>query len=184
MSVIDGTVLRQSAVETLKSFGTIAGQSIFSPADWPYATDSYPLAIIRVPRERKENANGRNGEPTFFTTISLLVIGRVSADSEDAAWQSVEQFSTQIEAALLTNQKFVNDNGIQQFVSVETARDVRSESELHIGECSVHFQCEVYQQYDTVIDAAGNPISQLEEITITTEKNGETLAYQEFHFSP
>jgi hypothetical protein len=177
--VIDRTTLRASAVATLKTANTSAGASVYSPLDWPTAPGSYPLVIVRTPRERKENAAPRNGPPTFFTTVFLAVTGRVEATTEADAESELEALSVQIEQALLTNGQFIFDNEIQQFSSVETSMDVNSESGMHYGETVVTFAIEVAQTYDPVIDAAGNvigpSITQM-DITIEDATSGEVLA--------
>jgi hypothetical protein len=177
--MIDRTTLRAAAVATIKAANTAAGSSVFSPLDWPTAPGSYPLIIVRTPRERKENAAPRNGPPTFFTTVFLAVTGRVEAADEADAEIALEQLSVQIEQALLTNGQFIFDNDIQQFSSVETSMDVNSEGALHYGETVVTFAIEVPQTYDPVIDAAGNVIGpSLTEMDITIEDaaSGAVLA--------
>jgi hypothetical protein len=177
--MIDRTALRASAVSTLKAANTAAGQSVFSPQDWPTGPGGYPLIIVRTPRERKENAAPRNGPPTFFTTVLLAVTGRVEATTEAEAEVALEQLSVQIEQALLTNGQFIFGNEIQQFSSVETSMDVVSEGGLHNGETVVTFAIEVQQTYDPLIDAAGQVIGPaLTEMDISIEDaaTGKVLA--------
>jgi hypothetical protein len=177
--MIDRTTLRASAVATLKAANTSAGSSVFSPLDWPTAPGAYPLIIVRTPRERKENAAPRYGPPTFFTTVSLAVTGRVEATTEAEAEAALELLSVQVEQALLTNGQFIFDNEIQQFSSVETTMDVVSESGQHYGETVVTFAVEVQQTYDPVIDAAGaviGPALTEMDITIEDAATGKVLA--------
>lgn len=172
MTMTDRATLRPSAVAALKLAGTLAGNSVYSPNDWPNDPNDYPGIVVRTPHERKENCAPRNGPPAFFTTIILSVIGRISADTEVLAESQLETLSAQIEKALLTNQQFINDNGILQFSSVETAMDIRSESEYHIGETVTAFHIEVYQEYYPTLDTAGIPIApSLTEVDITVLKN-------------
>ena len=179
MAIIDSTVVRPSAVSTLIAANTSAGKSVYSPKDWPNNPEDYPCIIARTPHERKENVSGRNGVPAFFTTIMLTAVGRVKGYNESDAEAQLETLSAQIEAALLTNQQFIRTNGIQQFVSVETSREVRSESGVHYGETATVFSLEVYQEYDSTIDAAGNPMAPaLSQVTVTIDNGpgGEELA--------
>ncbi len=176
--MIDRTTIRSAAIAALKVAATNAGNSVYSPLDWPTQPGAYPLLIVRTPRERKENVAPRSGPPQFFSTITLAVVGRVEATTEAAAEAALETLSQQIENALLTNGQFIYVNGVQQFVSVETTMEIRSESEKHYGEVVVLFGIEVFQMYEPTIDAAGTPMApSLTEvdITITEGPGGETL---------
>ena len=170
--MITRTVLRSSAVVALKVASTTAGDSVYSPLDWPTSTGSYPSIIVRTPRERKDNVSSRSGPPMFFSTITLTVVGRVEATTEAAAEAALETLSSQIEYALLSNGQFIYDNEIQQFSSVETSMEVRSESERHYGETVVVFSIEVPQMFEPVIDAAGAFIGpSITEIETTLQLN-------------
>jgi hypothetical protein len=151
---------------------------VFSPLDWPTTPGSYPEVIVRTPRERKENAVGRNGPPTFFTTVQLVLVGRVEATTESDAEQALEALSLQLESALLTNDQFIVGNDIQQFPSVEVSMEVNSEGATHIGETVITLYVEIPQTFDPVIDAAGNAIASLTEVDvqITDAASGEVLA--------
>lgn len=175
--MIDRTTLRAAAVATLKAANTSAGQSVFSPLDWPTQEGKYPLIIVRTPRERKENVAGRSGPPQFFSTISIEVTGRVDGTTESVVETALEALSVQIEDALLTNAQFIYLNGVQQFSSVAISMDVRAESERHFGETVVSFDVEVFQLYAPVIDAAGSVIGpSLTDVNVTVDLNtGETL---------
>ena len=174
--MIDRTTIRAAAVAAIKAANTAAGQSVFSPLDWPTQAGKYPLIIVRTPNERKENAAPRNGPPQFFSTITIAVTGRVEATTEAAAETALETLSTQIEAALLTNAQFIVANGVQQFSSVSISMDVRAESDQHYGETVVSFDVEVFQLYAPVIDAAGNAIGpSLTDVNLIINLNtGET----------
>jgi len=153
--MIDRKTLRLAAVLTLKAAHTSAGNSVYSPEDWPTQPGKYPILIVRTPREHKENSAPRSGLPQFFSTITLSVVGRVEAVTEAAAYSALETLSEQIETALLTNSQFINDNGVQQFASVDTTMDVQIEGERHYGSTVVLFGIEVFQMYAPTIDAAG-----------------------------
>lgn len=177
--MIDRTALRTSAVGALKAASTAAGNSVYSPQDWPTTAGAYPLIIVRTPRERKENVSPRAGPPSFFSTVTLAVVGRVEGVTEAAAESALETLSVQIENAILTNGQFMYDNQVQQFTFVETSMEVNSTSERHFGETVVLFGVEVPQFYEPTIDAAGVPIgSALTEMDITLVRadTGQQLA--------
>ncbi len=169
--MIDRVALRSAAVAALKTANTSAGQNVFSPLDWPTTAPQYPLIVVRTPHERKENSAPRMGVPQFFSTISLVVTGRVQATTEAAAETALEALSDQIETALLTSAEFIVANEIQQFVSVETTMEVRADSEQHLGETAVTFEIEVPQVYEMTIDAAGAEVGQTIQDIKTTIPN-------------
>jgi hypothetical protein len=175
--MIDRTTIRSAAVDAIKLAATAAGNSVYSPLDWPTQPGGYPVIIVRTPNERKENVAPRSGPPQFFSTISLTATARVEALTESSAESQLETLSTQIENAILTNAQFAYDNGVQQFSSVSITMDVRAESERHYGEAVVTFETEVFQLYAPTIDAAGNYIGlPLTATNITINLNtGETL---------
>jgi len=173
--MIDRTTIRASAVAVLKAAGTDAGAAVFSPKDWP-SVPPYPSIFVRTPHERKENSAARMGVPQFFSNIKLVCTGRVSKTTEDTALAALESLSVQIENALLLNAQFIVANAIQQIVSVETAMDIKSEAETHLGEAVVIFELEVPQVYQPAIDAAGAPAVQpLKEIQNTVTNKGQPL---------
>ena len=177
--MIDRTIIRSAAVAALKAAVTVAGNSVYSPDDWPSQKGHYPQIVVRTPHERKENNAGRNGPPSFWSTITLTAVGTVEATSEAAAETALEAFSLQIENALLTNGQFIFANQVQQFSSVETSMEVHSEGEMHYGETVVAFDIEVPQYFEPALDAGGAAIGpSLTEvaITITRQDTGETLA--------
>ena len=177
--MINRTIIRDSAVEAIKFFGTNAGMNVFSPRTWPTATGSYPHIIVRTPHEGRQNISPRMGPPEFDSTITITACGRVEATIEDSAEMALEELSSQIELALLTNGQFIYDNQIQQFSSVDTSMDVRSDSERFYGETVVTFNVEVRQVFEPVYDAAGVVIGpDLNEIDITIQDTdtGKDLA--------
>lgn len=164
----DRKKIRLSAVAVFKAAKTLAEKNVYSPRDWPTMPGGYPLIMVRTPHERKENVSPRNGPPTFFSTITLAVLGRVEAKTEAEAETMLEQLSGQIEHALLTNGQFIYDNEVQQFASVDISMDVRAEGEMHYGETVISFGIEVPQIFEPCIDAEGNRIGPaVNEISIS-----------------
>lgn len=173
----DRTVIRAAAIAALIAANTTAGEDVFSPRAWPTEPGSYPLIIVRTPEEHKENVSPRAGPPQFFSTITLTVLGRVSATTEEATEAALETLSLQIENALLTNGQFIFVNGVQQFSSVHTSMEVVANSDMFYGETVVSFGVEVFQMFVPTIDAAGVVIGpSLTEVNVVVDLNtGETL---------
>ncbi len=177
--MIDRRAIRDSAVQAIINACTDADEAVYSPRTWPMAPGSYPHIIVRTQHENRQNISPRMGPPEFDSTITITAVGRVSATTEDQAEEALEDLSSQIELALLTNGQFIYDNNIQQFSSVNTSMEVRSDSELHYGETVVSFNVEVRQVFEPVIDAAGvfiGPTLEDVDIVIQDRDSGKHLA--------
>jgi hypothetical protein len=142
--------LRKIAVAALKSAGTMARQSVFSPQDWPTFSGNYPAILVQTPRERKESI-GR-GMPQFTVTTTMSVIGRLDGTDAEYVETQLELLCEQIEQAILTNYDLVRLT--QQFSAVDTRMEVSCEGEKHIGEVQIDFSLEFYQAFEpTFVDA-------------------------------
>jgi hypothetical protein len=139
--------LRTIAVDALKSAGTMARQSVFSPRDWPTFSGNYPAILVQTPRERKESI-GR-GMPQFTVTATMSVIGRLDGTDAEYVETQLETLCEQIEQAILTNYDLVRLT--QQFSAVDTRMEVSCEGEKHIGEVQMDFSMEFYQAFEPVI---------------------------------
>jgi hypothetical protein len=139
--------LRLIAVAALKSARTLAGQSVFSPRDWPTWSGNYPAILVQTPRERKESV--ARGMPQFTTTVTMTVIGRVDGTDEGRVEADLESLCEQIEQAILTNHDLVQLT--QQFSSVDTRMEVTNEGEKHIGEVQMDFAMEFFEAFQPVI---------------------------------
>lgn len=184
--MIDRLTIRASAVETLKAYDTDAGESVYSPRDWPAQSGQYPLIVVRTPSEKKVASNPRYGPPEFNSAIVLTAVCLVESVSEEDAEDQLEQLSVQIERALLTNAEFLYANEIQQVSAVETAMKVTADGERHIGEAVVVFHLEVHQLFEPEIDAAGTEIAPkllLVDTVITDAATEKTLAEVQFDLS-
>lgn len=139
--------LRRITVAALKSARTLAGQSVYSPRDWPDWSGNYPVIHVQTPRERKESV-GRQ-MPEFTTTVTMTVIGRVDGTDEGRVESDLETLCEQIEQAILTNYDLVRLT--QQFTSVDTRMEVTNEGEKHIGEVQMDFSMEFFEAFQPVI---------------------------------
>jgi hypothetical protein len=146
--------LRQIAVAALKSARTLAGQSVFSPRDWPDWSGNYPVIHVQTLRERKESV-GRQ-MPEFTTTVTMTVIGRLDGTDEGRVEEQLETLCEQIEQAILTNHDLVQLT--QQFSSVDTRMEVTNEGEKHIGEVQMDFAMEFFEAFQPVFP---DPIEQV-----------------------
>lgn len=146
--------LRLIAVAALKSARTLAGQSVFSPRDWPTWSGNYPAILVQTPRERKESIS--KSIPEFTTTVTMTVIGRLDGTDEGRVEADLETLCEQIEQAILTNYDLVRLT--QQFSSVDTRMEVTNEGEKHIGEVQMDFAMEFFEAFEPVI---ADPLEQV-----------------------
>lgn len=177
--MIDRLTIRASAIDTIKAYGTDAGESVYSPRDWPTQSGQYPLIILRTPGEKKEASNPRYGPPEFNSTVTLVAVIRVESTTEADAEDQLEQLSVQVERAILTSARFLHDNEVQQVTGVETAMNVTADGEMHIGEAVVMFHLEIHQVFAPVVDAAGveiGPALTMVDAVITDAGGERTLA--------
>lgn len=153
----DMDTLRDAAVAALKAANTLAGQRVYSPRDWPTWNGIHPAIIVRTPDESAQSL-GPVGVPTFNTTITLAISGRVERDSEAHADADARTLAKQIKAAILQNGQFIKTQAVQQFVGFTSRIEVTAEARKHIGEVTVSLSVEVFQVYEPIIDADGDPI--------------------------
>lgn len=151
--------LRQNAVNALLAANTLAGPNVFSPRDWPTYAGNYPALLVQTTKERKES-NGRTGLPTFTTTTTLAVTGRLEAATATDAEMQLETLAEQIQSTILTNYSLISS--IQQFVSVDTRIEVTAEGKRHIGEVQVEFDLEYFEAFDpAAVQTVGVPLTSM-----------------------
>lgn len=143
----------RALVVTALTGATDAGTAVYSPFDWPTASDSYPLILVRAPKERKESL-GRNA-PLFTVTTTIEIIARTKSpalvgDAGSAvALAAAEALKMQVEIALINNPAIWADpNGgqrIQQFASIESEISTNSEGDMPMAELLMHIEVEFAQ---------------------------------------
>ncbi|MFM0306273.1 ABC transporter permease [Paraburkholderia sp. RL17-383-BIF-A] len=132
---------------------TDAGAAVYSPFDWPTASDSYPLILVHARKERKESL-GRN-VPQFNVTATLEVIARTKSPAlvgdagSAAALAAAERLKAQIETALINNPAIWADPAggqrIQQFSSVDSDISTSSEGDMPMAELLMSIDVEFFQ---------------------------------------
>ena len=169
--------LRTAAVEVLVSARTAAGKRVHSPRAWPTRPDELPALMVTTPSERKESL-GRS-LPRFNSTITLAVMARVMGVGKDAptmvaqAEESLELIASQVEEAVMGDPRLVSI--VQQFTFVETHMMVSSESERIIGEASIIFGCEVFQEFQP---GPGDPLTEI--VTTIPADDGPGVSFDTF----
>lgn len=145
--------LRGLFINALKG-ATDAGQSVYSPFDWPTAQDAYPAVLVRAPKERKRSL-GRNS-PLFEVTTHIEIVARTKAVAQvgDAgsaeALAAVEVIKGQIEVALINNPAVCFDpvtggQRIQQFAYVESDTETSSDGDMPLAELRMQMEVEFIQ---------------------------------------
>jgi hypothetical protein len=51
---------------------TLAGNSVYSPYDWPTTPSSYPLILVHARKERKVSLGPNTPEFDVYTTVEIL----------------------------------------------------------------------------------------------------------------
>lgn len=145
---------------------TDAGASVYSPFDWPTNQESFPLILVRAPRERKRSL-GKNA-PLFSVTTGVEIIARTRSVAQlgDAgsavALAAAERLKAQIEVALINNNSiWVNPDGsqiIEQFESVESEITTGSEGEMPMAELQMKIDIEFTQGPDDFYPVPSTPL--------------------------
>lgn len=144
--------LRSLIATTLKG-ATAAGNSVYTPFDWPTAPATYPQILVRAPRERKKSLG--KAAPLFevTTTIELIVRtqspGAVGDAGSAAALAAAEALKQQIEVTLINNPAIWADpcggQRISQFASVDSEITTSSEGSMPMAELHMIIEIEFAQ---------------------------------------
>lgn len=171
--------LRGLFVAALKG-ATAAGRAVYSPFDWPTASDSYPLILVHARRERKESL-GRN-VPQFNVTASIEIVARTKSPAQvgDAgsavALAAAETLKAQIETVLINNPAIWQDGTgaqrIMQFSSIESDLTTSSEGEMPMAELNITIDVEFFQSAEDFFPIPTDPLQQV-NVTIQ-EPDGTT----------
>jgi hypothetical protein len=163
--------LRELFVQALVG-ATDAGTTVFSPFDWPTDPISYPLILVRAPRERKESL-GKNA-PLFkvTTTIEIIARARSTALVGDAgsavALAAAERLKGQIEVALINNPAvWAHPDGsqrISQFSSVESELTTSSEGSMPAAELLMHIEVEFAQGPEDFFPIPSVPLAGIDAV--------------------
>ena len=159
--------IRAIVIAALKG-ATNAGQSVYSPFDWPTQNDSYPLILVGAPKERKESRTKGIGAPIFDVTTTIEIIGRTKSPAlvNDAgsavALAAAEVLKAQIETALINNTAaWTFPDGsqrISQFASVESELTTSSAGEMPVAELVMHIEVEFVQGPEDFYPITGDQI--------------------------
>ena len=157
--------LRSLFVTALKG-ATSAGQSVYSPFDWPTSPTSYPAILVHARKERKESLGPNTPEFNVFTTLEIIARTRSPALVGDAgsavALGAAETLKAQIESALINNPAIWADpNGgqrIEQFTSVDSELSTSSEGEMPEAELLMQIEVKFYQGPEVFFPIPTNPL--------------------------
>lgn len=161
--------IRALFVQALKG-ATDAGQSVFSPFDWPTQADAYPCVLVRAPKERKESQGPF--QPGYDVYTTLQVVGRtvssalVGDEGSAIALEAAERLKAQIEAALINNPLIWNDSSgasrIEQFVSIDSEISTSSDGEVPMAELVMHVEVKFYQGPEDFFPIPTVPINEVQ----------------------
>ena len=144
--------IRSLFVAALKG-ATDAGQSVFSPFDWPTSPSSYPLILVHARKERKVSLGPNTPQFDVYTTVEILARTKSGALVGDAgsaaALAAAERLKLQIEVTLINNPAIWADPAggqrIEQFTSVDSEINTNSEGDMPMAELSMTIEVKFYQ---------------------------------------
>lgn len=171
--------IRSLFVTALKG-ATNAGQSVFSPFDWPTSPSSYPLILVHARKERKVSLGPNAPEFDVYTTLDIVARTKSAAQVGDAgsavALASAEVLKLQIEAALINNPAIWADPAggqrIEQFTVVESELNTSSEGDMPMAELVISIEVKFYQGPE---DFFPIPLAPLQTVSLAVaEPDGTT----------
>lgn len=136
------TRLRAFTIAQLKA-ANVAGGSVFENRALSLTAIQLPAVIVQTPADAKQSL--LRGGPQFDTTVLLELIIRAVGDTDALAITAVEAMVGQVEAAILSNQAFINQ--VQQFTSVRCEQSVSVADGVVVAEARMSVECEVYEDY-------------------------------------
>jgi hypothetical protein len=147
------------------AYPTAAGPNVFLSRSWRTPPGGMPEVLVQSPNETKQNVAGRTGPGEFWTTGSFRIVARVYAKSDagDAGAAAVSgamgMLKRQIEVCLINADAL--RRAIQQFVSIESVTDVKSEGGFTFGEVEMTFRMEYYQGPEDFAPVPGDPFTEI-----------------------
>lgn len=144
--------IRGLFVEALKG-ATDAGQSVFSPFDWPTAPAAYPTILVHARRERKVSLGANAPQFDVYSTVEIIARTRSPAQVGDAgssvALLAAEALKGQIEVALINNPEIwaspAGGQRVEQFTLIESELNTNSEGEMPMAELAMQIEVKFYQ---------------------------------------
>ena len=149
-------------VVTLLDGATDAGESVYSPGDWPTYAGEYPFIRVRGVAEEKESL-GRFSPSEFWTTSTVQLVARVSSPAlisdggatanEVALWA----LQRQIEVAVINAPAIARI--VQNFPKVRSRVGFNSDGEEHLAELVMEIDLEYFQGADDFAQPNAVPLT-------------------------
>ncbi|WP_374572530.1 hypothetical protein [Phenylobacterium sp.] len=146
----------------------VAGGNVFGFRKWPSNVEDMPLVLVGLPDDDKVS-QGAIGAPSFTVTAAVPVTARVTAPLETGdvgagvCWDQLGALRTQIEIAVINAPCVMSV--IQQYAYVRSRVKVSEDGRQYVGELSMVFGLEFYQDADDFYPA---PDDDLAEVQVTT----------------
>lgn len=150
--------LRQKVIAAIKVAGTLAGNRVYSPEDWPLTAAKIPAIMVSAGRDSK-TSRGPFGPPSFDTISTILVDYTVMGNGQALALAASQTIAAQIQLAVLANSDLIAS--VTQFPAVDsTAPTVTAEGREHFGSGQVSFQMSYIE--DFIPDDASVPLTEMD----------------------
>lgn len=142
--------LRTLAHDAIVAAGTLAGNSVFLPRDWPTNSNIMPAVLIQTPREGKRSRTEGGGIPSYNTTTFLELQCQVSSTVPGTVEDDLETLVDQIELAIM-GLAIGPPQYLREISAVEYQMALSAEGATHIGQVTMTFACEYREDFQPVI---------------------------------
>ena len=133
--------LRLAAFEALSRLVDV---TVESPGDWDTQPAQMPNIQMRATNDRKV-PNGKSS-PAYTTTVTLEILCRVQARTQEDCQDALEDLGNRVENALLGETAFLVS--LQGPPSVTTRSQITAEGEVHFGGIQILLDCETFETFD------------------------------------
>lgn len=163
LPVTDDALQAEIATELVGQTG--AGDQVFTPRTWRTPAALAPVLLVQSPSETKTNISGRTGPSDFWVTGVFRIVGRLYAKSGSgdagaiAAQAALGTLKRQVEVALINSDTL--RRMVQQFTSVATKSDIKSEGGLTFAEFEMDLTLEYIQQSEDFAQVPADPFTEL-----------------------
>lgn len=134
--------LRLAVVDALQSVDFI---KVLTPGDWTTIPVDFQAEVKVSGLGDRKMPQGKH-MPTFTTTVTIQVDGRLQATTAESAQDSIEELQELIEDAVFGSFSIVSQ--IQQCSDVSTKVEVSSEGKQHVAGLVMVFDFELFESYD------------------------------------
>ena len=133
----------ESRAQTILLGATLAGTAVDTDRDVPVDVKNLPAITLYTWDDSAELKSDSGTEPTYWTTLDLVIVARVAGPVISTARQLLKQLVDQIREALMCDPRLrVRSDGQVDVIRIprlSTKLKLQGASETHIGEAELTF---------------------------------------------